>query len=377
MFDIFIVNSSGKLKEKFPSACEVPVRTFFESVQWAAKNSSTELFWVVSDIVDYTDFDFSFEPEWHQRDHLHVWPSNSQTLGGETVLVNRRQWIEKNPQSMLDYQPLTQHSQSLKSLGVSQKICWQSDYSEQNNENVLRHIGDRTSMFNKTLRHAQGEYAWIISDTVDYKDFDFSWLPNWGEHDYIHVWPTNNQTHGGDTFFVPLASLDSNLESIENYEKIVWHEPGLKYKQPTPVVIWNTNCCTENLNKIKSQVANTIELRYVGDRKNMLEKTIRKVGRKNFWVVDDSVDYENFDFDWQPDWNEETQLHVWSTKKQNQHGETMWVPGKKLAEQLDGLDRLENYKTVNPSAEQFRLVRKNSARRSWSFARTKSSKRYV
>jgi len=54
-----------------------------------------EYIWVVSDLCDYTDFDFSWHPEIWQNTMLHVFPSNEQKFG-DTFFIHLPSFLEKS-----------------------------------------------------------------------------------------------------------------------------------------------------------------------------------------------------------------------------------------------------------------------------------------
>ena len=77
MFDIFYIGTKPNL---FPH--EQPVA----SVEQAQQLSRTRYCWVVNYLLDYTDFDFLWEPVPWQSQYTHVWPSNFHEFSG-TFLV--------------------------------------------------------------------------------------------------------------------------------------------------------------------------------------------------------------------------------------------------------------------------------------------------
>jgi len=54
-----------------------------------------EYVWVVSDLCNYTDFDFSWHPERWQNTMLHVFPSNEQKFG-DTFFIHLESFLEKS-----------------------------------------------------------------------------------------------------------------------------------------------------------------------------------------------------------------------------------------------------------------------------------------
>jgi len=59
------------------------------------KIQDNEYIWVVSDLCNYTDFDFSWHPEIWQNTMLHVFPSNEQKFG-DTFFIHVESFLEKS-----------------------------------------------------------------------------------------------------------------------------------------------------------------------------------------------------------------------------------------------------------------------------------------
>ena len=71
------------------------------------KLTEHEYVWVISDLCDYTDFDFSWHPELWQHSMLHVFPSNEQEFG-DTFFIHVESFLEnaKNIKLLEWYSPL-------------------------------------------------------------------------------------------------------------------------------------------------------------------------------------------------------------------------------------------------------------------------------
>ena len=77
MFDVFYFNEKPGL---------FPHEQWAESFQHAQQLSRTRYFWVVSYLLDYSKFDFVYEPRPWQAQFTHVWPSQHHEFSG-TFLV--------------------------------------------------------------------------------------------------------------------------------------------------------------------------------------------------------------------------------------------------------------------------------------------------
>jgi len=71
------------------------------------KLTEHEYVWVISDLCDYADFDFSWHPELWQHSMLHVFPSNEQEFG-DTFFIHVESFLEnaKNIKLLEWYSPL-------------------------------------------------------------------------------------------------------------------------------------------------------------------------------------------------------------------------------------------------------------------------------
>jgi len=138
MFDVFYL-SDGRKPNLFPHERGV------ESIQHAQKLSRTRYFWIVNYLLDYTSFDFLYEPKPWQAQFTHVWPSQHHEFSG-TYLVPKEG-------SATDYH-------------FHQEVI------------LLKH--------NKTHFKVLHELA----------DFDFTWKPHPHDKPYIYVF--GNQWHPGN-----------------------------------------------------------------------------------------------------------------------------------------------------------------------------------
>ena len=92
-FDCVIVDFKNNkknlefLKRKFPYAKVYP---FVDSYNMMIRNLSTtvdtEKFWLLTSKIDYTNFDFDFVPEQHEKYQIHTWAQASQDEG-DTFLI--------------------------------------------------------------------------------------------------------------------------------------------------------------------------------------------------------------------------------------------------------------------------------------------------
>ena len=348
MHDIFIVNQCNNhdyLTKRFPHARVIePASNRKELYTQVSKLGVTEHAWVLDDRYDYTDFDLTYRSPWHQNEQLHVWPGVAQTLGGDTVLINRLEFLKQVSEldAVQNYQSVAWKNQTVCTSNRPEIFVWSNSNNSIDGTTKLRRIGSELDMMIRTLRKAKTNNIWIISDTCDYTDFNFDWRPEWEQEEYLHVWPTEGQTSGGDTMYVNVshakAQLD-NIENLENYNTIRWHNQNVKQKVKPLTVAWSRSGT--------SVEGADITLRYLGNELDMMKRTLRKIDSPYFWIISDTCDYTDFDFNWRPGWTKQSYLHVWPTENQIKGGDTMYVNTVYMMAQLTELKELEHYDVID------------------------------
>jgi hypothetical protein len=69
------------------------ISNYLDTIKRTLKKIDAEYVWVISDLCDYEDFDFSWHPELWQHRMLHVFPSNEQEFG-DTFFIHVESFLE-------------------------------------------------------------------------------------------------------------------------------------------------------------------------------------------------------------------------------------------------------------------------------------------
>ena len=146
MFDVFYI---GKKPNLF-----VHERTV-KNIKQAQELSRTRFFWIVNYLLDYTDWDFLWEPSPWQAHQCHTWPSQHQP-GSGTYLVPKAGYTETNYHT-------TRH---------------------------ITRLPDNTNW--ETLTPVAG--------------IDYSWHPNPLDPPFVYHFPSQHQSSSGVTYTVPGAT---------------------------------------------------------------------------------------------------------------------------------------------------------------------------
>jgi hypothetical protein len=94
VFVDFNVNNDNKkiILDRFPYANVVPfVKSYKDILKNFWQDTNTEFFWLLTDLNDYSAFDFDYIPEQFQKNQIHVWHSTA-SKEGDTFLINKNEF---------------------------------------------------------------------------------------------------------------------------------------------------------------------------------------------------------------------------------------------------------------------------------------------
>jgi len=200
MFDVFYIGTKPDL---FAHEQQV------ESVEQAQQQSRTRFFWMVLYLVDYTGFDFLYEPPPWQAHQRHAWPSQWQEDSG-TYLVPTVGYIDTN------YHAAPKLNST---LATAKYEIDHLDGAAGQIPGVARRIRYFDNYRDTLIRLAKSigtehEFVWVCSSICDYTNFDFSWHPSHWQYNLLHVFASDEQKFG-DTFFMHVPSFAAKAETVE------------------------------------------------------------------------------------------------------------------------------------------------------------------
>jgi hypothetical protein len=200
MFDVFYIGTKPDL---FPHEQQV------ESIEQAQQQSRTRFFWMVSYLVDYTGFDFLYEPVPWQANQRHAWPSQHQEDSG-TYLVPTAGYTDTNYHAA----PVLPRT-----LATAVYEIDHLDGAAGQIPDVTRRIRYFDNYRDTLIRLAKSigtehEFVWVCSSICDYTNFDFGWHPSHWQYNLLHVFASDEQKFG-DTFFMHVPSFAARAETVE------------------------------------------------------------------------------------------------------------------------------------------------------------------
>ena len=277
MFDVFYIGTKPNL---------FPHEQLVESVEQARELSRTRFFWMVSYLLDYTGFDFLYEPVPWQTEFTHVWPSQHHEYSG-TSLVPKTGEIKYH---------------------FCDKII------------PTKHLPE------------------MFEARVDNAEFDYTWAPHPLDPPFIYVF--GNQWYPANImptveYHVTGAStykyMDAPRATLKQKHSEHWHtlatcdwdyswcpDPG---NPPLIYVFGNQWWPAEKMPTVKYHVPGATEHKYMhGPRATLFSDS-------SYWSIPDTIDSGTVDYSWCPDPGDPPYIYQFGTQWQRTGGPVYSVPG--------------------------------------------------
>ena len=265
-------------------------------LQWIAdQNLSNGWYWICDRKTDYSNFNFDWMPSHWDSDTIHCFAFADQSELSLTWLVNTEH-LNK---------PKTKFIQSNLTRAPIAKLAWpenidamMSTAANNNYANIIDWVKNN---------NLETGWYWICDDRIDYNNFDFNWLPELWEHQYVHCFSLKNQSQLSYTWLINTEQLSQS--------KFKFVRSELDFKNPIAKIQWPYDI--DNCDAAVQLQDNMIS--WANDQ-NLPEGW--------FWITDSRIDYRHFNFNWMPDtWNLDY-THCFTMQEQNQLSYT-WLTNKR------------------------------------------------
>jgi hypothetical protein len=188
-------------------------------ISQAKAKSKTQYVWLAHRQLDYTQFNFRSLPNRHQAHYKHAWPSHNNPQHYTTWLIP------------VDNDSGTVHHERMIPTANTKHydICLLNTNSFTNTITVdyqVRLLTTMQSAIDTAVKKCNKPWLWIICDCCEYGDFNFDWLPNNHDMNYIHCWPSGN-CKKGDTFLINVTAYKRG-----NHDYNFDHEPLTRKRWP-------------------------------------------------------------------------------------------------------------------------------------------------
>ena len=326
-----------------------------------------EIFWALRKDINYTKFDFAWQPTKEQAFNINTFGSPDSELT-QTYLVNGKMWqkgyrdISFIENTKLDEEYLSKLFKQVNAFFVDKGNKESITRFEQLKQQFptlqkTRYLNSWVDTINRCINKSTTELCWILNSELDYTNFDFNYYPNPWQMTMVHVFGTQ-WSHWGSTFMVNKETFAEDT----NYVKIIEHLSNLNFVKTKRA--FASNCLYDvylidyendgvadivSLIESKTKRENVYTIKYENDYLTTLKNMLCELGIKkdhHIWVCSSICDYTNFDFTYICDPFSLEQLHVFPSDKQK-FGDTFFINVNKLRILLTDLNRLENIEKIN------------------------------
>jgi hypothetical protein len=335
MFDVFYI---GPKPDLFAHEQQV------ENIEQAQQLTRTRFFWVVSYLVDYTGFDFLYEPVPWQSEYTHTWPTPWKEFYG-TYLVPKHGDIKYHYHS--EVLPAKLHIENYRILADCKfDTTWLPHPWDPPYIYVFGNQWHRAEIMPTVEYHTPGaterkfvpgiratldsnSQHWMIPQGIDTMSVDTSWVPDPGAPPYIYQFATQHQKTGGPVYTVPGATEVKYLAEL----KIL--------------TVGNATAIYEidHLDGAAGQIPDTTRrVRYFDNYRDTLIRLAKSIGSEHefVWVCSSICDYTNFDFSWHPEQWQADMLHVFASDEQK-FGDTFFMHVPSFAARAETVELLDWY----------------------------------
>lgn len=268
MFDIFCMQMGGDTQLPAHTQYTRYNNTHLATIKRIVERARTEYVWVVSDLCDYTDFDFAWQPVPWEAEQIHCWASGDQKYG-DTFLI--------------PVDAFKRQAEGLKVLGWYEHINWHSDGVH------------RTTLGNM--------YEWIKRVDCNVK-FD----PNLWEKRDIHVF-----TESGSVLLVPRDCKQHFRTQYYDYPYILRHT-GKNIAENLLDVVYVSNGeknADLNWDRLKKLCPRAKRIDGVNGRAEAYKACAELSDTDWFLNVFAKCQvFDDFDFSWQPDYMQNNKHYI-------------------------------------------------------------------
>ena len=259
MFDIYCMQMGGETVLPAHTKYTRYNNTHLATIKRIVERVNTEYVWVVSDLCDYTNFDFTWQPAPWEADQIHCWASGDQQFG-DTFLV--------------PVDAFKRQAEGLKVLGWYEYINWHA---------------------NGVPRTTLGDmYEWVY-----YSDARFEYNPNLWEKRNLHAFGTN-----GSVLLVPRDCKQHFRTQYYDYPYILRHTDWNVDEKPQDIVFISYDEKNADLNwdLLKKQHPQAKRLHGVDGQLNALREAARISETDHYFAVFAKTQINpDFKFDFLPD----------------------------------------------------------------------------
>jgi hypothetical protein len=312
--------------------------------------------WSVPEELDSEAIDFSWIPDPGDPDYIYHFGSEYQSSVGLTYTVPGAvdikfageiplKYIEKKAISVLDifYMDRSNAMSSMRFERLKERYP---------HIVKVRYVNSVMDTIKRCVNKTKHSKFWVIGSENVYDDFDFAWHAQPWQSSMTHVFGSQ-WNKWSDTFLINRWEFERNAKWAKGIEEF----PNLNFVEDQRTTAPADACdiymidfgnieSAETLDFLKKRYRVVKSARYFDNYLDTLRRLIQDVESDHIWVVGSVCDYSRFDFSWQPEAWQRDMLHVFASNDQK-FGDTFYVPVKALKKQIQELELLDWFDTVN------------------------------
>ena len=221
----------------------------------------------------------------------------------------------------------------------------------------IRFMNGWVETIKRCLTRSPTQKFWVISSENVYDNFNFEWHAQPWQNFMTHVFASQWQKWS-DTFLINKNEFERHIKWAKTLEEF----PNLNFVSDQPVYrpddiydiyyVDHFNPGSEdNFARISKRYTDIKQARYVDNYLATFKRIVGTAETEYIWITNSICDYSRFDFTWQPEPWQAKMLHVFPSGTQK-FGDTFYVHVPTFIEQMDKLELLDWFETVNYCSDQ-------------------------
>jgi len=337
--------------------------------------------WIIPDNIDVTEFDFSWVPDPHDDTYIYQFGTQWQKTGGPKYIVKDATELKyvdtqkakalpnKNNFEILDDNVIVDFDYSWHPDDTDEPYIYQFGNNQYPAEIMptIQYVPSSITRLASGKAIGQNKYVndivavlgenktnWIIPNNVDTTGFDFSWVPNPHDGEYIYQFGTQWQKTGGPRYVVEGATEvkyvnGSKAKSFANKKNFTildgivvadfdysWHpdETDEQY-----IYVFGNNqypaAIMPTIQYVPESIPRLASGKPIGQIKYVNDIVATLGENKSNWIVPENVDTSEFDFSWVPNPHDDTYIYQFGTQWQKTGGPKYIVEGATEVKYID------------------------------------------
>jgi hypothetical protein len=270
--------------------------------------------WTVSDVQDWTSFDFSWRPNPHSPAQIYQWENNGPTYtmpGAHEVVLMMRQ-------------------------------------SQQNSKPIPQYTIDTT--LEDLIQQHGDEVFWATRPHLDYTNFDFNWRPDHTNFLHVNVFG-NKLSQDLQTYLVngPMYLRGHRQVNYVNALELSDDQDLAVEQRVLLDMFWvdlGQADGAERFARLQERFPELQRTRFLNSWRDTILRCTRRARSRYIWILNSRTDYDDFDFDWYPASWQQNMLHVFGSQWSH-WGNTYLVNAERYEQDVEYITAIEHLRNIN------------------------------